>query len=471
MPEYSRREILRSAAGTLAGTGLSQTLSAADTQPAAGSPPITVRTLFTWDHSTEWTLNRAGAQTIGASNPYARSADVFLEDYTRLLKWCGRHHIDAIYIWGLLRDAHGGIDAAKKLCDIAARENVRLLAGVGLNAYGGVYYDGDSPWSLQRHLEKHPDLYGLDAAGKRMIYHFGTSGPRETHHACPSRKENQDFAAESLAWLMKTLPLGGVQMETGDTGVCRCKTCTERRRHPTGSLSWEDMALMYPLAAKAIRSVTPDRWIICETYCHPEPLDGPPGHPGGFGEGRPAWADACLEKFPDNVFVQWVCDDYVQPKNKRKWTAAGRVQDGRHRHIMRAHFGTYWADRRGQPMIDPIADMVRQSTAHGFHGLSLFGEVSPFEVGAELNYLAFENFGSAANPNADVDIFVREVAAPLLGGATPAHDFLRYAALCNDLPRIPPALPELYQRCAAYPPDIARRWAWLANRLASLATG
>jgi len=478
MPSFSRRQVLRaSAAGALASAGLDRALSA----KASAGATITTRMFWTWDHSTEWALNRPGAQTMGASNPYYRTPDAFLEDYTRLLQWCGRHHVDAVVVWGLLRDVHGGVEAAKKLCDVANRSGVRLLCGVGLNAYGGVYYSGDSPYSLQRHLEAHPDLYGIDAAGKKMIFNFGLVGPIPTHHACPSRKENQDFTAESLRWLFKTLPLGGVQMETGDTGVCRCKLCQERRQHITGSISWEDMALMYPIAADAIRSVSRDAWIVCETYSHPEPFEGKRDQAPTFGDGRPSWADACLSRFPKDVFVTWVCDDYVKPKLTHPWTDAGTVlrtgeaglrpggavtRDGR-KNIMRAHFSTYWGRIRGEPAFDWIADMVQRSIAHGFEGISLFGEVSPFHTGAELNYLALEHYGSAANPKADPDLFVRQIAAPLLGGPENARDYLRYARLVDQRDKIPSALKEIYARCAALPPEPALRWVWLANYLAS----
>ena len=50
-----------------------------------------------------------------------------------------------------LRDCHGGLESAKRLCDVATKQNVRLLCGVGLNAYGGVYYEGNSPYSLERY--------------------------------------------------------------------------------------------------------------------------------------------------------------------------------------------------------------------------------------------------------------------------------------------------------------------------------
>jgi hypothetical protein len=137
---------------------------------------------------------------------------------------------------------------------------------------------------------------------------------------------------------------------------------------------------------------------------------------------------------------------------------------------MRAHFGTYWAGHsRGELSIDWIAQMVQQSMAHGFDTISLFGEVSPFDTGAELNYLALENYGSAANPNANLEVFLKEVAAALLGGDKYAHDYLQYARLTENRQDIPGVLKDIYGRGASLPPDIARRWVWLANYLASFA--
>jgi hypothetical protein len=421
-------------------------------------PAIKTRMFWTWDHSTEWALNLLGAQTFGASNEYTRSKKAFVEDYTNLLQWCGHNNVDAVVIWGLLRDVHGGLDTAKRLVDALSKQGVKILCGVGLNAYGGVYYQGNSPYSLDRHLEDNPQLSALDIHGNRML-----------HRACPSRLQNREFIAGALRWLFRNLPLGGVQIETGDYGVCRCGLCEKRRRHAFSTFSWEDMALMYPVAAEAIRSVSPDAWIVCETYSHPEPYAGSKGAPG-FGEGKPAWADECLEQFPKGkgIFVQWVCDDYVKPRQLKAWTKVGTVSDSGHHNIMRAHFGTYWSGHlRGELSIDWIADMVQRSMSHGFDAISLFGEVSPFDTGAELNYLALKNYGSAANPKADLEVFLRDVAAPLLGGEKNAHDYLRYARLLDGRQQIPGALKEIYARCGTLPPDIARRWAWLGNYLAS----
>lgn len=465
--QITRRETLRlSIGGALGLTSMAQAVAhGQETKaPAAtpeklrkiAEPTVKTRIFWTWDHCAEWALNRPGALTLGCGSPYWRGTAAFIEDYSRLLRWCGLHGVDAVVIWGLLRDSHGGVDAAKKLCDVAQQNGVRILCGVGLNSYGGVYYEGNSPYSLARHLQAHPELNGVASGG----------------NACPSRKENHDFTAESLRWLFKTLPgLGGVQIESGDGGVCHCRLCQTRRQHPASGHSWEDMALLYPMAADAIRSVAPNAWIICETYNHPEPFADPAKSPA-FGQGKPSWADECLARFPDNVFIQWVGDQYVKPLAQHPWTTAGRVLpiagDRHHRHIMRAHFGTYWFGRRGELAIDWLAELVQQSVAHGFDAMSIFGEVSPYNACAELNYLALENFGGATNPRADLGVFLREVAAPLLGGEKQAQEYLRFARLVADPPRISQALQQIYAHCgAAKPPAIAHRWAWLGEYLGS----
>ena len=134
MSKLNRREMVQMSAacglGVVIGeAGFSDQVNAAgppSVQAATGESPIQTRMFWTWDHSTEWALNRPGAHTHGSCNEYGRSTDSFVQDYTALLRWCGRHHIDAVVVWGLLRDSHGGLEAAKRLCDVAAKENVRL---------------------------------------------------------------------------------------------------------------------------------------------------------------------------------------------------------------------------------------------------------------------------------------------------------------------------------------------------------
>ncbi|MHB1484050.1 MAG: hypothetical protein ACYCYI_05245 [Saccharofermentanales bacterium] len=433
-------------------------------------PPIKTRLYWIWDHCAEWALNRSGAQSLGASNHYTRGNEAFIDDFTRILEWCGNHNIDGICVAGLLRDSHGGMESVKKLCEVAVKNNVRLMPILGLNSYGGVYYEGDSPYNLGRHLEKNPDLYGMDPYGNKMVYSLGWHSPVPSPHACPSRSENQEYTAESLQWLFKTFPdLGGLQMETGDTGICSCKLCKERRLHEETDLSYQDMELMYPIAAEAIRSVSKDKWIICETYQHPMPSPDP-DVVGVFGGGRPAWSDRCIENFPEDSFVQWYTDPNRIPSLSSEWTEAGDItlRDKKHKHVMRSAFSNFWGGLRGEIAVDGMAELVSQNIAHGIDTISIWGEVSPFYAGTELNYLAHENFGSVENPGASLDVFLKEVAGPLLGGEDYARDYLRYARLYKtDQKTIAAALPDIYARCGKLPVDAAKRWAWLAGFLSS----
>ena len=107
MSALNRREMLKlcvvgSLGATIDESGSPRQATAADApsaEVAAGKSPIKTRMFWTWDHSTEWALNRPGAHTHGSCNEYGRTTDAFLADYTALLRWCGRHHIDAVVVW------------------------------------------------------------------------------------------------------------------------------------------------------------------------------------------------------------------------------------------------------------------------------------------------------------------------------------------------------------------------------------
>lgn len=424
---------------------------------------INLRLFWTWDHCTRWTATKPGGHDWGASNEYSGTEEDFLREYSLLLRWCGEHGVDGVVIWGLLRDGHGGVEAACKLADVAHKSGVKILAGVGLNAYGGVYYEGDSPWSLNNHLQANPQLYGLHEDGSPLIYvaASGSNSPQPFHHTCPSRPENQEYHAESLRWLMETVPIDGVQIESGDTGTCKCPLCRERRQYAADMISWEDMALMYPIARDAIRSVRSDAMIVLETYSHPEPVEG--NEAPGFGGGSPSWAGECVAKFPRDAYIQWVADGYMDPwNNQGKWTSAARVPEGFLGNIMRSHHGTWWGRYGDEPVMGWLAQMAQSSMACGCNGLSIFGEHSPYATGCELNYLAFADYGSPENPQAGLDSFLNRIAAPLLGSAELAQEFVYVAGALNEPERLEEACIIARANAARQTGRIAQRWAWLA---------
>jgi len=109
-----------------------------------------------------------------------------------------------------------------------------------------------------------------------------------------------------------------------------------------------------------------------------------------------------------------------------------------------------------------LAQMAQDSMACGCNGLSIFGEHSPYATGCELNYLALADYGSAANPQADLDSFLDRVAAPLLGGAELAHEFVFVAGALNEPERLEEACTIARANAARHTGRIAERWAWLA---------
>jgi hypothetical protein len=129
---------------------------------------------------------------------------------------------------------------------------------------------------------------------------------------------------------------------------------------------------------------------------------------------------------------------------------------------MRAHLATWWMARGEEVAVDWLALLAQQSLAHGFDGLSIFGEKSPFRTGSELNYLALADYGSAANPEADLASFLTRVAAPLLGGPERAMEYLRLAR-CIAVPAdLEGAMAQARRQAAQLSGRQADRWTWLA---------
>jgi hypothetical protein len=122
------------------------------------TPGLTYRTFWTWDHSTNWELSQIGQQEIGVFNPFSKPPQGFLADYKRVVDYCSLNRIAAIVIYGFLRDSHGGIAAAQELCRYANERGVRIIPGIAIGAYGGVYWEGDHRYNLSTWLKKNPQF-------------------------------------------------------------------------------------------------------------------------------------------------------------------------------------------------------------------------------------------------------------------------------------------------------------------------
>lgn len=433
---------------------------------------------WTWDHSTNWTINAPGKQNMGASNFYGKSPEQFVTDYTKAIRFAAEHGIDAIFIAGLLRDCHGGIDAARKIAQVGRDAGVRICGIVGLLAYGGIYYEGQSEWSLDRFLKQNPECIAVDREGRPMIKSFGNAMPKRIRHACGSNEKVRDFVLRSVEWLFKAIPeLGGLQFETGDTGVCQCANCRKRYSSDAKIISYDDMALLYPKVTEIILAAQPGAWAVCETYAHflPRRMRAEPNFACGLFPNAPAM----LSTVPKEAFFQWVADGFIDPadpayswvgenRNEKEWQEGERVPAPleNHRHIMRAHFGTLWAGGpRHRLSVEKIGRMCRLSAASNLHCISLFGEGAGFHANAEFNYLAGSFFSS--RPDASLETFVDEVLGPRLGGAKAARDYVEWNRLADEAPVSENFLAELSTHAARTDGAARRRWLWLGSYLAS----
>ncbi len=160
--------------------------------------------------------------------------------------------------------------------------------------------------------------------------------------------------------------------------------------------------------------------MLLETYSHPQPIET--REAPGFGGDTPPWAPACLAQFPKDAIVEWV-GDHHSPED---WSPSG--PPSAHQHVLRIHAATCWGGRLHDLAVSQLAGYAQAALRHGFTGFSIFGESSPFHANAELNYLAFADFGSEANPEADLDSFLDRVAAPLLGDNGRARRYVELAS-------------------------------------------
>lgn len=428
------------------------------------SSSLPYRLFWSWDHSTNWCLNTLGTQNCGVGNHYTKKGDLFVKDYMRVVDWCAAHGMSAIGIVGLLRDCHGGMAAARKLCAYARDRGVRIYLIAGLYSYGGIYYEGDSPLSLDRFLTNHPECLGKTMDGKEQFVQFAyPHGYKRQPAACPSNRKVRDFVLDSLDYVFHAIPdLGGIQMETGDSLVCMCEQCRERRAAMQGGeprvpfISFSDMADIYPAAAEVIWARSPDAWVICETYTHF--LNNKV-----FSNTKSPAMQAML-KMPEKTFWQW-SDRHLAPG---AWTPKDRLPAHlqKFRHVMRYHHGTQWDGGRHTLAVEEIRKQCLLSFEAGMPGVSIFGESSPFHTNAEFNYLALEYF--ADHPTASLQSFAENVMAPLLGGTALAETYLEFGYLNKQPEKIPAAVREIARIIPRIKKeDALRRWFYLASFLNS----
>jgi hypothetical protein len=415
------------------------------------SPALPYRLFWTWDHSTNWYLEQVGLQEIGALNYYSKPPGGFLEDYRRLVDFMSLHRISGVTIYGFLRDNHGGVEAAQELCRYATERGVRILPGVGINAYEGIYWEGQHRYNLTTWLRQHPELRAVfDRPAAFHIPDFPELWFPDTHYtdaACPSKAENAGYHEEAIQWLAETFQIGGINFETGDYGACACADCRSRR---AGDTTWslKDMALLYPRLFSAARRGHADLWLVCEAYWdNILNLD----------------ALAPLAELPGDAIYQFCVNRSYWPKLREGLTREHASRLPQPRNVLRTHMGSQWNHERYKLVAHRFADMMRLVHTAGMQGATIFGEVSALSTINEINYLAFARFGYDADLT--WERFVAEDLGPLLGGAEEAARYLGLLATLNGEHGLMSAAAEAREIAARQVGEVYRRWIWLQNRL------
>jgi hypothetical protein len=438
------------------------------------APGLTYRTFWTWDHSTNWDLGQIGMQEIGVFNPYGKPPDGFLADYTRLVDFMSRNCIPAVVIYGMFRDSHGGVEAAQALCRYANERGVRILPGVAINAYGGIYWEGDHPFNLATWLRKHPELSARMERGVGFQIEdlaFPLNFPRSdyTVSGCPSRPENQQWMADGIAWLAETCGIGGINIESGDYGVCACEICGARRaaredasRRGEFAESWShaDMADFYPRLFEAARSHAhrDDLWLYSELQW--DNLLDAEAHAPLRALPRQGIYQHTLNRSYWNLVKERLTPDYVNGLPTET-------------NAFRAQFACQWNGSRATDRYKfngrDFAELAWKAAECGLEGLTIWGEASAFHAATEMSYLAFARF--TYDPSLTWDRFIREDLAPRLGGGEAANRFLEITDLLDrEVPIEQSELRRLHAEVvdashqADY--DAGRRWLSLGDRIA-----
>ena len=442
---------------------------AAETRTDA--PDLPYRTFWTWDHSTNWELSQVGHQEIGVFNPYGKPPEGFLADYCRLVDWCSANRVAAVVIYGFLRDSHGGIAAAQELARYGAERGVRILPGIAIGSYGGVYWEGDHPYNLATWLKKHPENAATLEKGvgfQIADLAFPLNFPRSdyTLSACPSKPATMEWMEEAVAWLVDTFEIGGINIEAGDYGVCGCDDCVRRRANEAearrrvddfgDSWSHTDMADNFPRLYRTAKGRRDDLWLYSELQW--DNLLDPVAH-------------EAQRRLPRSAIYQHTMNRTYWGRLKAELTREYVESLPTQPNVLRCQFACQWnGDARSERYAlnaRTFAEQAEVCAATGMQGLTVWGEPSPYLATVELSYLAFARF--TWDSSLTWERFIAEEAAPRLGGVEAAERFVAVAEEIDAHQSLPrerlAALQSEALGMAAEGGEAGRRWLSLADRI------
>lgn len=357
------------------------------------------------------------ALPCGADVIFDRNA--YLKNYRCLIDYMAEHGFECLIIWGFIRQSHGGEAAAQELCAYAKVKGVKLMAGVGVNSYGGFAYGGPHPYSLDTFLEKNKHLRAVGRDGAPVYWRWpeGIDFSRHTN-ACASQPEVRQWFETGLRWFLKNFDLAGIQIETGDIGTaCHCKTCLERvgDRSKNPVVSFEDMATVLPPVVNLAHSLRPDLMVICCMY---KPWSLERMDAAKLLAKHLSPQAICQWGYPHAIKTLWLeqngqmtvtdvraTDLDIYKKTIKPPTARNTFDLGYGGHH------PMWGVN-GAPHHSYIRDACLCAERLGLDGLKIYGEISDNFDGSgrqrfnEINYLAFAEF--SRNPLLSVEEFEKK---------------------------------------------------------------
>ena len=400
-------------------------------------PAFPLRYYWTWDHSTNWVTDDPGSQFHGAANAYLKRPETFIEDYRRLVDHCIDMRFNGIVIWGFLREAHGGERYAYDVAKYAADRGVAILPGGGVTGYGGVYYCGNHPANLETHLATHPQFANIEPNGARNQY-----------NSSPYHPENQAWIQNSIQWLYRNFPIGGISLENMDFLVDYSAAGKRmRRKIKSGEPDFiKDQFFAYKTALETTHALNPKAWNTYATYCGFSPADqrktAAPVDPmlDVHVQVEPYFA----RRMPPSAIAQWTIGEMLLqpalplrawlnhasppgihanprwPRGLRPPTprSAGFIHQPSQCCVVR--------ERRSNLALSSLAEACLRAHEAGLEGIGIFGEVTSRTLVWELNYLAMRHW--TYHPVSTLEEFAQAELTPRTGGAKEARDFVE--ALC-----------------------------------------
>jgi len=390
----------------------------------------------------DWVPLAGGIQEIGCANSYFKKPEIFIQDYKRLIDFSARNAFTGIIIYGFLRDIHGGVDSAKEICAYGKQKGVRIIPGIGVNSYGGVYWEGDHEFNLLNWLEKHPELESVgqkDNAFSRFPHMY-----RENPYlrmACPSKTENQQWMKDAVSWLCQTFDIGGINFETGDYGLCSCADCASKSSRKK-LWSAEDIAEILPPLINTALAVKPDILPLCECY---------------FDNILDSAAHSGLKALPRQSILQFCINNSYLNRFLKEMTPELASKLPEHEKVIRTHIGSQWNDDGRRLFVGKqYSQIIRKISEAGLDGFTIFGESSDLYTANEINYLTISRFSD--NPDMSWTEFEKKRLMSLLGSKDEAKKYIglleKKKITSDDLHYVKKTLCKAGKKHSA-------RWAWL----------